>query len=220
MRLNSTASNDVETYSNMSSATRERRKIHTGVETLIRNSSGEIPTPSYEDKSKVMAKHSEYGFTGSTRKQKPIKADHQVLRPSQRFKDTSDKSPKPDSVFTPKKKLSNAYETTSGSKFMRSTHKSGLGGEDEHKYLTSDEIEKLSDPNAGLTQVVTDLESKDWETQANACNVLRSLAIHSPKMLTSATLRDIVPSLIKIAQSLRSSVSKNGLLAFQDIFDN
>lgn len=102
---------------------------------------------------------------------------------------------------------------------MRSTQRSGVG-EDENKYLASEEIEKLADPKASLSELTKDLTSKNWEVQVNACNVLRSLAIHNSQLLNSSFFKDTLESLIKIASSLRSSVCKNGLLVFHDLFNN
>lgn len=128
-------------------------------------------------------------------------------------------------MFTPKKATkkassTRAYETSSGKKFMRATQMSGLGGEDDNKYLTSDEIERLADPKASMMQLYNDLPSKDWEVQVNACNVLRSIAIHDKQAFESSFFKNTMPDLIKIASSLRSSVCKNGLLVFQDLFNN
>lgn len=50
---------------------------------------------------------------------------------------------------------------------MRATQKSALG-EDDTKYLTSEEIEKLSDAKSALRQLPIDLASKDWEVQVNS----------------------------------------------------
>jgi hypothetical protein len=86
--------------------------------------------------------------------------------------------------------------------------------------LSSAEIEKLADPKGSMLAVSTDLASKDWEVQVNACNVLRSIAIHDKNLLNSTFFKVVLPDLIKIAASLRSSVSKNGLLVFQDLFQN
>lgn len=108
----------------------------------------------------------------SSRKQKPVKADHRVLNPTRKFEAEVVSDTKMTAIFTPKKSLSTpvsnkAYETASGKKFMRSTQRSNTG-EDESKYLTSDEIERLADPKASLSQLPTDLASKDWEVQVNA----------------------------------------------------
>ena len=113
----------------------------------------------------------------------------------------------------------NPYETTSGKILMRATQKSAIG-EDDTKYLSSEEIEKLYDPKNSLKQLLTDLNSKDWEVQINSWNILRSIAIHNWNMLDSSFFKSVFADLINIASSLRSSVCKNGLLAFQDIFKN
>lgn len=154
-----------------------------------------------------------------------MRADHQVLNPSKKFQATASSQNEVSApVFTPKKTSNSekAYQTASGKKFMRSTQKSNMaaGGEDDNKYLTSAEIERLADPKASMQLIPSDLASKNWETQVNACNVLRSIAIHDSHLLDSSFFRAIMGDLIKTAGSLRSSVSKNGLLMFQDLFNN
>lgn len=220
MRVTSASSDGSDPYSNGPSANSTRP---TG--DAFRNSSSNILQSSYDQNNGPLVKKAESAYSSSTRKQKPVKADHQVLAPSKRFtlsKAKSDDTQVP--VFTPKKSASlpvkNPYETSGGKSFMRSTQKSGMGSDDDNKYLTSEEIEKLSNPKASKTQLVKDLASKNWETQVNACNVLRSIAIHDKNLLDSTFFRDVLPDLIKIASSLRSSVCKNGLLVFQDLFKN
>lgn len=61
----------------------------------------------------------------------------------------------------------NPYETASGKTFMRSTQRSSVG-DDDTKYLASEEIEKLANPKSSLTQLPIDLASKDWEVQVNS----------------------------------------------------
>jgi hypothetical protein len=100
---------------------------------------------------------------------------------------------------------------------MGATQRSNMG-EDDDKYLKSEDIERLADPKASMAKLIVDLPSKNWEVQVNACNVLRSIAIHDKQLLDSTFFRTVTTDLIKIAASLRSSVCKNGLLVFQDLF--
>lgn len=101
---------------------------------------------------------------------------------------------------------------------MLSTHKS-MASEEGDKYMKSEDIERLKNPKASMTRLSQDLASKSWETQVNACNVLRSIALHDTKLIDSTFMRSIMSDVIKIAASLRSSVSKNGLLLLQDLFE-
>jgi hypothetical protein len=157
----------------------------------------------------------------SSIKRKPVKADHQVFSAKNRKLSesatsntvTADNSPKKSTYTRPRK----AYETASGNKFMGSTQRSNMG-EDDDKYLKSEDIERLADPKASMAKLIVDLPSKNWEVQVNACNVLRSIAIHDKQLLDSTFFRTVTTDLIKIAASLRSSVCKNGLLVFQDLF--
>ena len=152
-----------------------------------------------------------------------MKADHQVFNPKRNLNESATTNTNITAVFTPKKTVSKSaskpYETASGSKFMRSTQRSGMG-EDENKYLASENIERLADPKGSLSELTKDLGSKNWEVQVNACNVLRSIAIHDSQLLSSSFFKDNLENLIKITSSLRSSVCKNGLLVFHDLFNN
>lgn len=168
-----------------------------------------------------MSKENTQHVYASSKKQKPVKADHQVFSQNNRRLNESATANTVTSMFTPKKnnlaKPSKAYETASGNKFMGSTQRSNLG-EDDAKYLKSEDIERLADPKASMISLIEDLPSKNWEVQVNACNVLRSIALHDPHLLDSTFFRTTIKDLIKIAGSLRSSVCKNGLLVFQDLF--
>ena len=221
MRLGNASSDGADPYINGESTIFTQKRMNS--DNAYKNSFSKALNPNYEDRNGSDVKRIDNAYSFSVSKHKPIKADHQVLAPSKRF--TMNKlrqGSKTTSVFTPKKATSllntNPYETKNKS-FMRSTQKSGTG-DDDNKYLTSEEIEKLSDPKGSLSQLVIDLSSKDWEVQVNACNVIRSIAIHDSNLLDSSVFRDVLSNLIKIAFSLRSSVCKNGLLVFQDIFQN
>lgn len=213
MRLGSANSNSSEPYTNTvvrnhapSSASKTRDRPIRGVQV-------NDPNSSYEN------------IHSTTRKQKPVRADHRMFKPKRQLNETETSKSDASGVFTPKKSLiqtskNKPYETASGGKFMRSTMRSVASEGGESKYLTTAEIEKLADPKSSMQQLAKDLSSKDWEVQVNACNVLRSIAIHNTNLLDSSFFRSAFPDLIKIASSLRSSVCKNGLLVFQDLFNN
>lgn len=161
--------------------------------------------------------HNNDRFTNSSRKAKPVRADHRVLG--------ADRTPgklnnKAVNALTPQKivKGDRPYETSSGNKFMMSTQKS-MKSEEGDKYLKSEDIERLKNPKASMTKLSQDLCSKNWETQVNACNVLRSIALHDTKLIDSSFMRMVIKDIIKIVSSLRSSVCKSGLLLLQDLLE-
>lgn len=219
MRVNSASSEGADPYSNM-----EIPQKQLFADNGLRNSSNSIVVSKTNDTTAPLVNKVDSVYSSSSRKQKPVKADHQVLGPAKRFTMAKARQDSDNiSVFTPKKSasvpISNPYETSTGKSLMKSTQRSAAG-EDETKYLTSEEIEKLNDPKGTMAHLLTDLASKDWETQVNACNALRSIAIHDKNLIGVDFIRSIVADLVKIASSLRSSVCKNGLLALQDLFQN
>jgi hypothetical protein len=222
MRLGSATSTESEPYVNIPMKNQGGRN-NANNDMQFRKSSNNPVMNSFENGNNSMQvfssakKNSDHVYS-SSRKQKPVKADHRMFGSSKRANESMAMD-NVTSMFTPKMATPNkAYETTSGGKF-RSTQRS-TAGDDESKYLSSAEIEKLADPKGSMLAVSTDLASKDWEVQVNACNVLRSIAIHDKNLLNSTFFKVVLPDLIKIAASLRSSVSKNGLLVFQDLFQN
>lgn len=69
-------------------------------------------------------------------------------------------------------------------------------------------------------QVLNSTEDAIWVGQFDACNTLRRLSKHHSSLLLQqgvAQLSVIVSSLIKLAESLRSSVSKIALMTINDM---
>ena len=85
-------------------------------------------------------------------------------------------------------------------------------------YVSSEQIPRLDDPGeAAGPGLLQDLASSKWDTQFKALNTVRSLALHHPAELTDRLLSDVVLAVVKLAASLRSSVSKNSLMTLNDM---
>ena len=92
-------------------------------------------------------------------------------------------------------------------------------------YISSDDLEPLTgkNPDKVLQQALLDLvSSPDWNIQFEACNIVRRVCkFHQQLVVQSgATLHSLVKQLCKLADSLRSSLSKIALITIRDMFEN
>ncbi len=75
----------------------------------------------------------------------------------------------------------------------------------------------MENPEAVVKKLLEDLKSSsNWLQQFEACNALRRICVHHSQLLTASLiqLHGLVLDLLKVSESLRSSLAKNGLLAF------
>lgn len=65
------------------------------------------------------------------------------------------------------------------------------------------------------------LKHENWEKQFESCNIARAVIVHHSEVLKKHYHEEnIIEGLIAQSSSLRSAVSKNGLLAFVEIFES
>lgn len=89
----------------------------------------------------------------------------------------------------------------------------------ENMYTASSDLVPLHRPEHVLRSLDTEIKSSDWEAQFGALDSLRSLAVHHPEVLVNeASLQSIVLATNVAVGSLRSSVSRNALMAYADLF--
>lgn len=96
------------------------------------------------------------------------------------------------------------------------------------KYLAPDDLEPLVNPELEWKLCLGDLKSDNWSRQFDACNTLRKVIkyhqnlIHGkgndPKV-SAETVSDIIASLLKLVESLRSSLSKISLIAVREFYE-
>ena len=92
-----------------------------------------------------------------------------------------------------------------------------------HKdYLTQDQLKPIQ-KNAVATfkAAMEDLVSgADWNVQFEACNVIRRVCKYHQDLVLQhgATLHSLVKQLTRLADSLRSSLSKVALITIRDMF--
>ena len=87
--------------------------------------------------------------------------------------------------------------------------------EDTDQYLSLDQLLPLDNPESDVKGSFEDLRSLDWSRQFNACNTLRRASVNHPEILISKTpgqIHGMALDMVKIAESLRSSLVKNCLL--------
>ena len=93
--------------------------------------------------------------------------------------------------------------------------------EDQPIYLAVEELKKVSNPEEALQKCIVAGSLENWNDQFEALNMLRRLLKHHPEVfLSQVTLHNICIDLIKWADSLRSSLSKNGLIVIGEMCEN
>ncbi|GMF24936.1 unnamed protein product [Phytophthora fragariaefolia] len=121
---------------------------------------------------------------------------------------------------------SKAHESDTHKPWKKSTKSTGVGEvgtitrpscKQEPRYLELHEITPLINPKQDLGKVLTQLQSDDWETNFDALSTVRRLATHHSGMIDSSKVHAIVVSILKQVPNLRSSVSKNALLALESM---
>jgi hypothetical protein len=83
-------------------------------------------------------------------------------------------------------------------------------------YIPFEELEKLPHPSEALQKAT--FHTEVWFEQFEIINTIRKLAKHNPEVFISkVTLHGFVVNLVKWADSLRSSLSKNSLIAIKEL---
>ncbi|KAJ8507031.1 hypothetical protein ON010_g19013 [Phytophthora cinnamomi] len=90
-------------------------------------------------------------------------------------------------------------------------------GKQEPRYLEPHEITPLINPKQDLSKVLTQLHSDDWEANFDALSTVRRLAVHHASTIDAGKVHAIVVGILKQVPNLRSSVSKNALLALESM---
>ncbi|GMF09477.1 unnamed protein product [Phytophthora lilii] len=90
-------------------------------------------------------------------------------------------------------------------------------GKQEPRYLEPHEITPLINPKQDLSKVIMQLQSDDWESNFDALSTVRRLATHHSNMLDASKVHAIMTEILKQVPNLRSSVSKNALLALESM---
>ena len=84
-------------------------------------------------------------------------------------------------------------------------------------YSNDDAFPPFQDPIKQLKNMVNELKSQDWQVSNEGLNKLRRIIMHHSELLTTGTLKSITVDLMKLAQSLRSTLSKNALVVLNEL---
>ncbi|ETM47681.1 hypothetical protein L914_07671 [Phytophthora nicotianae] len=87
----------------------------------------------------------------------------------------------------------------------------------EPRYLEPNEITPLVNPKQELSNVLCQLQSNDWEANFDALSTVRRIALHHASIVDAVKVHAITTGIMKQVPNLRSSVSKNALLALESM---
>jgi len=87
------------------------------------------------------------------------------------------------------------------------------------KYLTSEELLIVPYPQIEYEKI-TSFNSEEWSEQFEMLNMLRRLLKHHKDCVTKQSVHSLLLSVLTLVESLRSSVSKNALIALNDMFEH
>lgn len=96
------------------------------------------------------------------------------------------------------------------------TQEGNRSGKQDPKYLEPHELKPLVNPKQEVTKVLAQLPRDDWELNFEALTTIRRLATHHSAVLDER-LHAVVTETLKHVLNLRSSVSKNALLAIESM---
>ena len=65
---------------------------------------------------------------------------------------------------------------------------------------------------------MTELKSEDWQVSNEAISKLRRILINHPEQLGPSITKAIVPDIMKLTESLRSTLSKNGVMIISEMY--
>ena len=89
------------------------------------------------------------------------------------------------------------------------------GNEETGIYLAPEQITPLDKPEEAWNKCVEDIKcTSNWALQFEACNIARRICAHHTHILATnpIQLHTLVLGLLKVVDSLRSSLAKNGLI--------
>lgn len=102
----------------------------------------------------------------------------------------------------------------------------------ENKYLSPSDLEPLVNPELEWKMCINDIKSDNWSRQFEACNSLRKMCKFHIKELvyggktnqpiakpTMEAFHEINIQVVKLVDSLRSTVSKQALITLFEMFE-
>lgn len=89
---------------------------------------------------------------------------------------------------------------------------------DQSLYMSSEELPPVSNPEAEFQSCLETSKAQDWSSNFDTLNMIRRLLKHHPGVfLAQTSLHAIVLNIIRMADSLRSSLAKNSLIVLSEM---
>lgn len=89
---------------------------------------------------------------------------------------------------------------------------------DQSLYLKSEELPPVAQPEAEFQSCLESSKAQDWASNFDTLNMIRRLLKHHPGVfLAQTSLHAIVLNVIRMADSLRSSLAKNSLIVISEM---
>ena len=92
-------------------------------------------------------------------------------------------------------------------------------------YVATEDLEPLQRPEKEFKKAIGSnqgINHEDWSEQFEACNIVRRVSKHHQSLIltTGNQLHSLVSTLLKLADSMRSAVSRIALITINDLFCN
>lgn len=100
---------------------------------------------------------------------------------------------------------------------MKALPDKDLSSADNLTYIKTEDLQPLDSPSEALSRMIKGMQSDDWLLQFDALNVCRSLQKFSTDLLKGLNFHEIVFQVLMMADSLRSSLSKNSLMTLGEM---
>jgi len=97
------------------------------------------------------------------------------------------------------------------------------GNNESVTYLTPDQLTPVENPENMWKKCTEEIKNNaNWVKQFESCNIARRICAHHPEILVSSPimLHGFILDLLKHIESLRSTLAKNALLVFADLFSS
>jgi hypothetical protein len=84
-------------------------------------------------------------------------------------------------------------------------------------YSNDDGLPPFHDPNKELKLTLLELKSDDWQIANEALTKMRRFIRHHSDLLIGPTVKAVVPDVMKLSESLRSTLSKSAVIVINEL---
>jgi hypothetical protein len=86
-------------------------------------------------------------------------------------------------------------------------------------YSNDDSLPPFNDPNKEFKSITAELKSDDWQISNEALVKLRRIIRHHSDLLVLSTTKALMPDIMKLSESLRSTLSKTAVVVINEMAD-